>query len=90
MHRSHTCGELRATHIGQSVTLAGWIDNIRDMGGLAFLTLRDRYGVTQISTTADAIASLHHEDCVKITGTVLARPAGQANTKMPTGDIEIA
>jgi aspartyl-tRNA synthetase len=60
------------------------------MGGFGFLTLRDRYGVTQISTTAETVASLHYEDCVKITGKVLARPAGQENNKMDTGSIEVS
>jgi aspartyl-tRNA synthetase len=59
------------------------------MGGFWFVTLRDRYGVTQISTTADTVASLNYEDCVKITWTVTARPAGQTNDKMPTGEIEV-
>lgn len=94
MHRSHTCGELRASHVWQSVTLSGWLDNIRNMGGLTFLTLRDRYGVTQISLWVEMLKSgkvetLHHEDCVKITGKVIARPEGQANKNMPTGEIEI-
>lgn len=76
MHRTHTCGELRSEHIGKIVTLSGWVDDIRDMGGLIFLTLRDRYGVTQLSynpeTTHDAnigvtLDKLKYEYCVKIT-----------------------
>jgi len=59
------------------------------MGGFGFVTLRDRYGVTQISTSAEIVAWLHYEDCVKITGEVIARPAGQINEKMPTGEIEV-
>lgn len=59
------------------------------MGGFGFFTLRDRYGLTQVSTTADIVASQHYEDCVKIVGTVSARPAGQSNDKMPTGEIEV-
>lgn len=89
MHRTHTCGELRTTHLWTTVTLSGRVNDLRNMGGFGFLTLRDRYGVTQISTTAEIVAGLHYEDCVKITGTVLARPEGQANSKMATGEIEV-
>jgi len=87
MHRSHTCGELRATHTGETVTLSGWIDDIRDMGGLTFLTLRDRYGVTQVQLSEPV--ELKPEYCIKITGAVTARPDGQTNTDMPTGEIEL-
>lgn len=89
MHRTHTCGDLRVTDIWTTVTLSGWVNDLRNMGGFGFVTLRDRYGVTQISTTAEIVASLHYEDCVKITGKVIARPAGQANNNMPTGEIEV-
>ena len=89
MHRTHTCGELRATDISTTVTLSGRVNDLRNMGGFGFVTLRDRYGITQISTTAEIVASLHYEDCVKIVGTVMARPAGQSNDKMPTGEIEV-
>jgi len=89
MHRTHTCGELRAWNIWQSVTLSGWIANIRNMWWFAFLTLRDRYGVTQVSTTAEQAEQLSYEDCVKVVWTVTGRPAGQTNEKMETGEIEI-
>lgn len=71
MHRSHTCGEITTHHIGQTVTLAGWVDNIRNMGKFGFLTVRDRYGITQISLDetmmqSDIVQSLHYEDCIQI------------------------
>lgn len=72
MHRTHTCGELRGTHTGESVTLSGRVDDIRDMGGLTFVTLRDRYGTTQVQLAESA--DIKPEYCVKITGTVQARP----------------
>jgi len=87
MHRTHTCGELRATHTGETVTLSGWVDDIRDMGGLTFLTLRDRYGVTQVQLSKPV--ELKPEYCIKITGAVTARPDGQTNADMPTGEIEL-
>ncbi len=87
MHRTHTCGELRATHTGETVTLSGRVDDIRDMWGLTFVTLRDRYGVTQVQLTESA--DIKPEYCIKITGTVTARPDGQTNSDMPTGEIEL-
>ena len=90
MHRTHTCGQLRDTDIWKTVTLSGWVNDLRNMGGFGFVTLRDRYGVTQISTTAETVASLHYEDCIKIIGNVIARPAWQENSKMDTGAIEVS
>lgn len=87
MHRTHTCGELRGTHTGESVTLSGRVDDIRDMGGLTFVTLRDRYGTTQVQLAESA--DIKPEYCVKITGTVQARPDWQTNVAMPTGEIEL-
>jgi len=93
MHRSHTCWELRKDHTGQSVTLAGWVDDIRDMGGLYFLTLRDRYWITQVTTNdlngSDVLEQLKSERCIKVTWTVAARPAWQENNDMLTWDIEL-
>jgi aspartyl-tRNA synthetase len=76
------------------VTLAGWVDNIRNMGKFGFLTVRDRYGITQISLDdtmmqSDTVQSLHYEDCIQISWVVTARPAGQENLEMSTGAIEI-
>jgi len=90
MHRTHTCGELRKEHIWQTVILSGWIDDIRDMGGMVFLTLRDRYGVTQVNFDPQVhTVEAKPEYCVKVVGTVVARPSGQENKDMPTGDVEI-
>ena len=96
MHRTHTAGELNATHIGQTVTLSGWVANRRDHGGLIFIDLRDRYGITQTvydpqeNAAAHAVAdTFRSEYVVKLTGTVRARPEGQTNTKISTGEIEV-
>lgn len=87
MYRTHTCGELRASHTGETVTLAGWVDDIRDMGGLTFVTLRDRYGVTQVQLV-DPV-ELKPEYCIKIIGTVATRPDWQTNTDMQTWEVEL-
>ena len=96
MYRTHHCNELRKAHIGQSVTLAGWVHTVRDQGGVIFLDLRDREGLTQVvfrtEENADA-ASLSHklrdEDVIKVTGRVDARLSGTENDKLGTGDIEV-
>ena len=82
MHRTHTAGELDASHIGQTVTLSGWVANRRDHGGLIFIDLRDRYGITQTvydpteNAEAHTIAdTFRSEYVVKLTGIVRARPA---------------
>ncbi len=87
MLRTHTCGELNESHIGKKVTLCGWIDTIRDHGGVMFMDLRDRYGKTQV---VQKDKNLKIEDCVRVTGIVQKRPAGTENLKIPTGKIEIA
>lgn len=94
-YRTHTCGELTVRNIGERVTLAGWTARVRDLGGLVFVDLRDRYGKTQIvalmsSPTAEFFKSLHNEDVMQVIGTVQARPTGMANRQMPTGEIEVA
>lgn len=96
MHRSHTAGELNASHIGQNVTLSGWVANRRDHGGLIFIDLRDRYGITQTvfdpSVYEDAwkIAdTFRSEFVVKLEGTVRQRPEGQENKNISTGEIEV-
>jgi aspartyl-tRNA synthetase len=96
MLKTHTCGELRTEHIGKKVTLAGWVHRRRDHGGLSFIDLRDHFGLTQIvfdPTTAPAAhrlaTDLRAEFVVRVTGQVAARPAGQENRKMPTGEIEV-
>ena len=95
MYRNHTCGELRATHIGREVVLAGWVQRVRNLGAMTFIDLRDRYGITQLvvddATTAEvkAIADqLGREFVVQATGTV--RERSSKNSKMATGDVELA
>lgn len=94
--RTHTCGELNKTYNDQEVTLCGWTDRVRDLGGANFVDLRDRYGVTQIVFAPEAGAELvkaaqkiRSEDVLQITGTVSQRPAGQENPKLETGEIEV-
>lgn len=95
MHRSHTCGELRLSHVGTQVTLSGWVQKSRDLGGLTFVDLRDRYGITQLSFNMDTNAAvceqarkLGREFVVKATGKVVERSS--KNNNIPTGEIEIA
>ena len=95
MYRSHTCGELRIENVGQSVTLAGWVQKSRKLGGMTFVDLRDRYGITQLVVDAhaaqelqDVASSLGREWVLQVTGEVIERQS--KNPKMPTGDIEIA
>ncbi len=96
MHKTHTCGELRATHTDQQVTLSGWVHRRRDHGGVIFLDLRDRYGIVQVTVnpnlakeTLDAVSNVRMEWVLQITGTVHKRPTGMENPKMQTGEIEI-
>ncbi|MBK9420574.1 MAG: aspartate--tRNA ligase [Flavobacteriales bacterium] len=94
MYRTHTCGELRHADAGKTVTLAGWVQRTRDLGGMTFVDLRDRYGITQLTFNTDSDAtlretarSLGREFVVQVTGTVMERQSKNAN--MPTGDVEI-
>ena len=96
MYRTHTCGELRAGHAGQTVALAGWVHNFRTFGGVVFLVLRDRHGITQIVTKPDAFPDAHKaiesaraEWVLQIEGVVKMRPSDQFNPKMSTGEIEL-
>ena len=97
MLRTHTCGELRVQHVGQTVTLCGWVDSYRDHGGGLFVDLRDRYGITQVvfnppDTSAaiiDQSKSLRAEYVIKVTGKVARRPTGMANPKHASGEIEL-
>ena len=90
MLRTHTTGSLRAEHIGQTVTLTGWVDRRRDHGGVAFIDLRDASGIAQVVIRDEAIAHpLRSEFVLKVTGTVSARPAGNENPNLPTGEIEV-
>ena len=96
MIRTHTCGQLRAEHVGQTVTLSGWVDKTRDHKGVLFVDLRDRYGKTQVVFDPDAgeanqniARTLRAEFVVKIVGIVEHRPEGTTNPKLPTGEIEV-
>ena len=94
MYRTKTCGELRLTDAGSEVTLAGWVQRTRKMGGMTFVDLRDRYGITQLVFDESADAALceqanrmGREWCIQVTGKVSERQS--KNSKMPTDDIEI-
>ncbi len=93
-YRSHTCADLNATHVGETVRLSGWVHRIRDHGGVLFIDLRDHYGITQVLADSDspafgAIEKLRAEYCIRIEGTVKARDAALVNAKLPTGAIEV-
>ena len=91
MLRTHDAGTLRAEHIGQTVTLAGWVARRRDHGGVAFLDLRDRSGIAQIVVHDESVFSpLRNEFVISVTGTVSRRPEGNENPDLPTGEIEIS
>lgn len=94
MHRTHTCGELTINNVGKTVTLAGWVQRSRDLGGMTFIDLRDRYGLTQLAFNMESNATLclearklGREFVVKVTGKVAERSS--KNLKMPTGEIEL-
>jgi aspartyl-tRNA synthetase len=90
MIRTHNAGSLRASHAGQTVTLAGWVARRRDHGGVAFIDLRDATGSVQVVIRDEALAgSLRAEWCLAITGEVVARPSGNENLALPTGSIEV-
>ncbi len=96
MYKTHTCGEVRASHAGQVVKLAGWVHNHRTFGGVVFLVMRDRFGITQVVSDPDhfpaaakAIEELKPEWVVQIEGLVRMRPQSQFNPRMGTGEIEL-
>ena len=93
-YRSHTCGELRSTHVGETVRLSGWCHRIRDHGGILFVDLRDHYGITQCLADPDSPAFKALEACraewvIRIDGRVKARDEGLKNPKIGTGDVEV-
>jgi aspartyl-tRNA synthetase len=93
-YRSHTCGQLRETHAGQSVRLSGWCHRIRDHGGVLFIDLRDHYGLTQVVVDPDSPAfalanTLRSEWVIKVDGLVRIRPEGTHNADLPTGAVEL-
>ncbi len=99
MLRTHTCGELNKSNVGQTVVLAGWINVYRNLGGMMFVDLRDRYGLTQLTFNSEVgtpaevlkqMADLRCEWVIKVEGEVLARPDNMVNDELPTGEIEIA
>jgi aspartyl-tRNA synthetase len=96
MLKSHNCGELRAEHIGQRVTLCGWVHRRRDHGGLAFVDLRDRSGLVQVVVNPQtspgahqAVGRVRAEFVLRVEGEVARRPPGTENPKLPTGEVEV-
>jgi aspartyl-tRNA synthetase len=87
--RTHDAGSLRTDHIGQQVTLAGWVARRRDHGGVAFIDLREASGVVQVVVREEVAHQLRAEYCIKVVGTVQKRPEGNENAGIPTGDIEV-
>jgi len=93
-YRSHTCGQLRAEHVGQTVRVSGWVQRKRDHGGLLFIDLRDHYGLTQIvfDVSAPSFAQAEHvrsESVITVTGKVVKREPSTVNPRLPTGEVEI-
>jgi aspartyl-tRNA synthetase len=96
LYRTHTCGELRASYVGQSVTLCGWVDTYRDHQGVLFIDLRDRYGKAQVVISPESGAenvelskTVRCEWVIQVVGKVAKRPEGAANPKLETGEIEV-
>ncbi|MCX6082623.1 MAG: aspartate--tRNA ligase [Chloroflexi bacterium] len=94
MYKTHTCGELRADHIGQIVSLAGWVHRQRDHGGVTFIDMRDRYGIVQVvgdpsKSELSALQNVRSEWVLQITGLVRMRPQGAENPNMTTGQVEV-
>lgn len=93
-YRSHTCGDLKAAHAGETVRLSGWVHRVRDHGGVLFIDLRDHYGLTQIVADKDSpayamVESVRAEWCIRIDGKVKNRDAAMINPKIATGEIEV-
>ncbi|WP_108483144.1 aspartate--tRNA ligase [Oceaniglobus ichthyenteri] len=93
-YRTHTCADLNASNVGDTVRLSGWVHRVRDHGGVLFIDLRDHYGITQVLCDGDSAAfaeleKVRAEWCIRIDGTVKARDADLVNSKIPTGEIEV-
>ncbi|MFN4191239.1 MAG: amino acid--tRNA ligase-related protein, partial [Pseudothermotoga sp.] len=89
MLRTHTCGELRIQDVGKKVILSGWVDRIRDLGGVKFIMLRDRYGLTQVVLSFENQIELRRESVVQVEGLVRERPKETVNRELATGEIEV-
>ena len=96
MKRSHHCAQLTSAELGQHVSLVGWVDSIRDHGGIIFIDLRDRRGITQVkfdpqdnAELGERAAHLRPESVIAAAGKVVARPEGTVNASLPTGEIEV-
>ena len=96
MLRTHNCGQLTAKDLNKETTLSGWVGKVRDHGGVNFVDLRDRWGVTQVVFRPELDKKLHEdaqslrsEFCIQVTGSVGRRPAGTENAKIPTGEVEV-
>ncbi|MEJ6403566.1 aspartate--tRNA ligase [Yoonia sp. 2307UL14-13] len=93
-YRSHTCADLTAAHVGETVRLSGWVNRVRDHGGILFIDLRDHYGITQVlcdpdSAAFSAVEAVRSEWCIRIDGEVKARDPELVNPKLPTGEVEV-
>lgn len=89
-YRTHNCNELTLKNLGETVTLAGWVDTVRDHGGVAFVDLRDQYGITQIVVHDEAmLSSMHKENVISVTGEVVRRDEETVNPKLATGELEV-
>ena len=93
-YRSHTCADLNASHVGQTVRLSGWVHRVRDHGGVLFIDLRDHFGITQVLCDPDSpvfheVEKVRSEWCIRIDGEVKARDESLVNEKIPTGEIEV-
>ncbi|NKB26725.1 MAG: aspartate--tRNA ligase [Rhodobacteraceae bacterium] len=93
-YRTHTCADLRAEHVGDTVRLSGWVHRVRDHGGVLFIDLRDHYGMTQVLADPDSpvfaeVEKVRSEWCIRIDGVVKARDASLVNDKIPTGAVEV-
>ena len=93
-YRSHSCADLTAANVGETVRLSGWVNRVRDHGGILFIDLRDHYGITQVLCDPDSAAfadveKVRSEWCIRIDGEVKARAPELVNTKIPTGEVEV-
>ncbi|WP_106745846.1 aspartate--tRNA ligase [Yoonia maritima] len=93
-YRSHTCADLTAANVGETVRLSGWVNRVRDHGGILFIDLRDHYGITQVLCDPDSAAfadveKVRSEWCIRIDGEVKARDPELVNAKLPTGEVEV-